>query len=253
MYALTPQNINRALLDAGCTIPADAQAALDTISALRAAAASDPVADLSGDVTPKNAAMALRDLAGAMTARQSYEAARIALEQPLSRRYTDTIRAHVDDLITQMKPAFDAAAEVVHRAGKAFPPGSDKASVLDAGDVAVAAYRELDGALGILGTIRSARATLADLTGEPEQDVTWFITGAHDLDALAEARRIFHGPGHVFHALAWAGYTLTLNTKRQAAGLTAKAAKVTEQATAARTATRAAELREENAGWLNQG
>ncbi|GAA1783538.1 MAG: hypothetical protein LCH77_09760 [Actinobacteria bacterium] len=252
MYNPIPRNVARSLRDAGLTLPKESQAALDALTALAAARDADPAAEAvaaAGSITARNAAARLSELATALTVKDHAATAFTTLEQPLARRFFDGLRDAGDDLITAMRPRFDTAAAVVHTAGRYFPPGASKSAVLDAGDQAVTAYRDLDAALDTLARIRNARVILGDLSGQPEQHVSWFIAKAADAAALDNAARLFTAPGNAFHNLAHGGYTLRLNTRAEAAQVARGAHDATTAREVAEAEARGKELRE-SMPWL---
>lgn len=73
------------------------------------------------------------------------------------------MRAVADDLIGQMRPAFDRAATVVHAAHAAgLRPGHTAEDVLDLPTHAVAAFKALPAAVAAINTIAACRNAMAD-------------------------------------------------------------------------------------------
>jgi hypothetical protein len=222
---------------------------LAIIDAANAVANTQPLKDLQaayGDLTPDTTAHAIIDAASLAAGSQRIREASGVVIGAANGTLRQWIGQHEDKIVKALRPAWDQAAAVVHVAGKHFPPGASPESILGAGVAAATAYQGLASALDTLAQIRSLRAEVADCAGSGEQDVTWYITGAKDLDALEAAGRAFHGSGSCWHALAFAGFTLRLNTRTEADRLAAGARSVSDAKEQAEREARAAELRD---GW----
>ena len=130
--------------------------------------------------------------------------------------------------------------------GRRRPPGVSDRDLIAAGSKAVAANEGLAAALDTLNAIRTLRIDVADCAHESEQDVTWWINGARDMQHLAQAMWAYNGAGNAFHALAHAGFTLRMNTAAEAAKVAAGAQATTD---AEEAAAREAELKEYRESW----
>lgn len=220
---------------------------LQIVAAARAVAQTQPLADLQaayGTLTPDNAAQAIIDAATLAAGSQRIQEASnvvIAAAGGTLRRW---VGAHEDEIVKAMRPTWDKAAEVVHAAGRHFPPGASPEFILRGGAAAATAYEGLSAALDVLAQVRSLRVEVADCRGGEQQSAEWYITGAEDLDHLDTARRAYHGGGSCWHALAHAGFTLRLNTKAEAAKVAAGARSVSDAREQAAREARSAEIRE---------
>lgn len=232
--------------------------ALAVIEQVRATRNAQPIDDLrsayaNGDITSANAAQAILSAATQAAASERIHLAAAAVEDAANGTIRRWLATREDTLVKAMRPAFAKAAAQVQVAGSHFAPNVTADQLVAAGSAAVAASEGLDAALSTLARIRSLRAQVADCAGTPEQDVTWYIEGANDLDHLDTARRAYSGTGDAFHALAHAGFTLRLNTQQEAARIAHGARTVSDAKEAQEREVRIAEARERNAFWLGTG
>jgi hypothetical protein len=205
-------------------VPApDAQRAADTLTALQNEASRDVVAEAleavgTSPLTPKNAAKRVQDLSVALLAQQRAGEAAQHYERPVLQQFRDAMVEHIDDMILEMRPYFDHAAEVFHSAGTTLEPGAAP-SVHD-GMAAVQTYAALDDAQRMVSNVLSARVKITELAGYTQTDVTWYIESAADAEALRLARVMATRGAH---HLTRAGYRLRLNTRAEAKQVEAEA------------------------------
>lgn len=221
-------NSIRTTLDrVGITPPEAAARALETLEAITAAASRDHYAEALATVhelTPDNAAERVHELALAMSTRTHLTGAARHLEGPVARAYVDAIRADVDGIIAQMRPAFDAAAATVAVATDLVPEGTTPADLLTLGDAAIAAHRAVESARSTLTLVNAARVTLARLTGEGDTPrVSWYVAPSNrGMDELRQAGAVWQR-GLRWERLLTRGFTLRLNTPGEAAAIEAGA------------------------------
>ncbi|MGO4340689.1 hypothetical protein [Pedococcus sp. 2YAF34] len=230
--------------------------ALAVIHAARDTRNAQPIEDLraaysNGDITSANAADRIISAATLAAGSERVHLAAAAVEDGANTTLRRWLGAREEQIVKALRPAFDAAAAGVQLAGRHFAPDVTATQLIAAGSAAVAANEGLEAALSTLARIRSCRVQVADCAGHPEQDVTWYIEGAHDLEHLDVARRAYTGAGDAFHALAHAGFTLRLNTVQEAVKVSHGARGVSDAREAQERQTRIAEARERNAFWLN--
>lgn len=222
---------------------------LRIIDTANTVATTEPLKDLHAaydSLTPDTAAQAIIEAATLAAGSQRIREASGVVIGAAQGALRQWIGAREDEIVTSLRPAWDEAAAVVHAAGRHFPPGASPESILAGGVGAATAYQGLSSALDALAQIRSVRVDVADCAGNVEQDVTWYIAGAKDMDDLASASRAFTGSGSAWHALTFAGFTLRLNTRAEAARITAGARSVSDAKEQAEREARAAEVR---SGW----
>lgn len=241
----------RTLTAAGLELPAAAATCLAVDEAATEAANVAPTADLAaliatGEMTPENVGPAVTEAAGKLAAQQYAAQVVRDLDGPLRTAFNAALRADAPRLLKTLRRPFDQAAAVVHAAAEHFAPGASAEDVLAGGAAAAAAHEQLAAALGTLGRIRGARVALAEICGEGEQDPSWWIANAADDAELDRARWAWAQPGDPFHALAYAGFRLRLNTATEAASVTSQAAAVTAEHEAAEQARLVAEITD---GW----
>jgi hypothetical protein len=228
--------------------------AVAVIEAARAVVDTRPIADLraayeTGQISATNAADAITQAATLAVASERIREASGALQDAANATLRRWVGAREDQIVKALRPAFDKAAATVQLAGRYFAPNATSDQILAGGSDAVRAREGLAAALDTLAAIRNCRVQVADCAGNPEQDATWYIEGARDLDHLDEAHRTYSGSGNAFHALAHAGYTLRLNTKTEAAKVAHGARNVSDAEEAKRREQRVAAMREERSFW----
>lgn len=245
----------RTLAAAGLDLPKGAVAALAVDAAATEAANVPPTADLlellnAGKVTPANVGKHVAEAATRMAAQQFAQQVVRDLDGPLRMSFNAAVRAEAPALLLAMRPRFDAAAAVVEAAAEHFPPGATDKQILAGGAASAAAHEQLSEACAELGRVRAVRVLLADLTGEGEQEVSWFIASAADATDLERASWAWRQPADPFHSVAAAGFRLRLNTPQEAAVITSAAARATALAEQAERERLVSEARE---GWPAYG
>lgn len=239
----------------GATLPKSVADARRILAEARKAAAVQPLDDLgeqyaAGSVTAANVSKMLHATAGALAARDNLHAALTQIENGCHRTMRDGIRDNGEKILKALRPAFDNAATIVQTAGRYFGSDPTAEQIMAGGVAAVAAHEQLADALHTLTRIRNLRVNLADCGyGAPdhaEQDTTWWIARAADSETLDAARRAYIAPGHAFHNLAAAGFTLRMNTPAEAERVAAGARAATE---AREEAEREAHLKEHRESW----
>jgi hypothetical protein len=161
---------------------------------------------------------------------------------PVSRQYeyyclgrqlvADNTRAlsHEDQIVIELRPAFDEAVAVLEEAGGLVHPDADPETVMAGGASVAAAYQNLHKALDTLNQIRTKRIAATEWSGEHEAHVSWWLADIADLDELAHAIQLYEAPGHAFHGLIAAGFKLRLNTRVEAELLVMRAQDATATA-----------------------
>lgn len=255
MIASYPRTISE-LAHFQVTVDKSVHDALDLLDAAKAAALLDPTADLAaayqaGKLTPTNVGKHMIHAATISLARERLYLASQAIEQGVSATIREWIRANADRIITEMRPAFDDAAALVHAAGAHFPPAATAAQIIEGGSRAVEAHEHLDAALATLHRVRALRIAVGDCAGHGEQDVTWWVAAVSDALHLDQAVRAYTSAGDAFHSLAHAGFTLRMNTVTEAARITSGVQRVEAEAESARTKVAAAATSDGWPDWLN--
>lgn len=229
--------------------------ALAIIEASKAVRNISPVDDLrsayaNGDITSANVRDTIIQAASLAAGAERIALAANAVEDATNGTLRRWIGAREDQIVSTLRAPFGQAADYVHAAARYFPPNATDSQILAGGSKAVEAREGLGAALDKLNHIRSLRMSVAECAGGGEQDASWYIDGATDLDALDAAQRAYYGSGNAFHSLAHAGFTLRLNTKSDAAKVAQGAKATTDAAEAVEREKRVAATREELAGWL---
>lgn len=210
-----------------------------------------PLEDLAskyarGEVTSRNTREQIIEAATLAAGSERIHLAAAQIENAACGTLRAWVKKNSDQIVDQLRLAFDQRAAHVAVAAHYFPPDATPAQLVAAGAAAVEAHEGLDATLSTLNTLRSLRVEVADCAGfgADEQDATWWIAGARDAASLEHARRLFHGVGNAFHALAHAGFTLRMNTTAEAAKVAAGARAITDAREAAEREAAAAEVRE---------
>jgi hypothetical protein len=201
--------------------PADAAAALLVRKAALTAANRDPSQTLSeaveqGTVTEDNVADLLLEAARDKVARDvARSLLRDNLNGPLGKRALTAIREDADRIISDLRPAFDTAAEGITQA--TFPPDTTPEKIVRLGPDATAAHNALEGHAATLDRIRGVRLALpTPPANTPTVALFLHPSSVPDATALTRAHALYtanhRSAGRVWHALTAAGYTLRLNT-----------------------------------------
>lgn len=228
------RRIDRTFNGLGIDLPKECQDASALANAALAATNSPAVQDLhdailSGTITPKNIAAKLTESAISLMAAERIITAAEGTQSAINTIYYGALRAHADQLVTALRPAFDEAAAVIQTAGKHFAADANEREILNAGMEAVSAWHNLAAAKTTMTQIINARATIADAERDHTSAYLHYITGNHTQAQLWQAEAEYTGVGHGLHNLARAGYTLHLNTKTEAQKLAETARTRTEK------------------------
>jgi hypothetical protein len=236
----------------GAKLPKDVLDARATLTEARLASAHQPLLDLeaeydAGDINAGNVAEKLAEATSRLAARTHNQQALNAIENGCTRTMRAGLRDAGERILKALTKPFDEAAEVVQTAGRYFGSDPTPEQIIAGGVPALAAHEKLEGALHTLTQIRSLRVSLADCGyGPGEQDVTWWISEARDVEALEHAERAYSAAGNAFHNLAAAGFTLRMNTPEEARRVATGARAATD---AAEAAAREAQLKEHRESW----
>lgn len=236
----------------GATLPKAALDARATLTEARLTAAHQPLSDLeaeyaAGQITADNVAAKIIEAASQLAAREHKQQALNAVENGCNRTIRLALRDAGDRILKSLTKPFNEAAAIVQTAGSYFGSDPTPEQIVAGGVPALAAHEKLADALQTLTRIRSLRVALADCGYDgTEQDVTWWISEARDVAALEYATRVYTAPGHAFHNLAAAGFTLRLNTPADAERVASGARAATD---AAEAAARDASLKEHRESW----
>lgn len=250
MFTSHPRTITD-LAAFGVKIDQEVTNAMALLDAARATTLRNPTGDLAaaydaGTLTLDNIAEQITTAATIAAASERVHLAANTIEQCVHGTIRAWIRANADTILKTLRPQFDQAAAIVQVAAKHFAPGATDKQILAGGSPAVVAHEKLAAALMTLGQIRALRVNVGECARWGEQDASWYITGAKDMADLDRAHFAYTGTGDGFHALAYAGFTLRLNTPAEAAKVAAGAQATTDQAEAKAREERAAVV---TGGW----
>lgn len=258
MDVMEHQLLARQLAALGVDLPAEAKRALAVFAAAMAAAEASPAEDLrlafeAGKITPQNAGRMVQEAARNENARTAALGLARDLDRPVSRAATRALAEDGDRIVTELRPAFAAAAETVRRAAETFAPDADPATVLASAPDAAALWQQLAAAAQTLDAICGVRIGLAGCGyGNASPVVAAFVTAVADTAALRKAEALHGnspGVGGMWHALIAGGFELRLNTAAEAAAVIAKATAADASSRRAEEARTAAANQERAKAW----
>ncbi len=243
---------------------------LTTIEAIRAAIRSardaDAVTALEADIMAGNVkagTIADRVTAAALALVAAERAGELShkLERRLERRTRDVLVDIGDDIVGQLRPAFDDAAAALLASVEAFGPNPNVDAILKAGPVAAASW---EARIAATTKAREVSMVLSMMVGagygKPAPfDSAYFMATVPNLDELHRATAAMNSGGPALVNLVAAGFTaLQLNTAPEAAKLRAKAAtaqsKLDQDRTAAETEARMTPgMRKQAEAWALRG
>ena len=231
---------------AGIPLPDEAQAALDTLNAVRSWADTDPIADAEADPDPltvDNAAARVQDLALKLGARDHMMTASRAFDHRAARAFVEAIRPHAPQLLEQARPLYDSGAEVLQRAGEILFVGCSRDDAIAAGHEGLTVWENMQWANDHLGMVRAARNELVMLAGgDITKEVSSYIAEADGSARLTQAHLLFnHQHDYIWHSLTAAGFRLHLNNFEEARQVEARALAYDTQTDVQRMAQRKAE------------
>lgn len=121
------RRIDRTFAGLAIDLPKECQGASALANAALTATNSPAVQDLhdailAGTITPKNIAAKLTDSAIALMAAERIINAAEGTQSAINTLYYGALKAHADQLVTALRPAFDEAAAVIQTAGKDSAP-----------------------------------------------------------------------------------------------------------------------------------
>ena len=220
-------------LDRVCTtldidLPEEFNRALAVLRAGLSAASQHPAHQLvamfeDGTLTAATVGAEVRRAAVDLTVQQNALSLVRDLTIPLGKHARKAIRDHGDDLVTQLRPRFDHAAEQLMVAAGLLGPDPSAEDVLHRGAAAGDAWRSLSGHAETLDTINAARVQMMLFGYAPtENRAALFVEGSTIATpkAMAAANEAYlgpTGPGGRFFALASAGHRLRLNLAQEVA------------------------------------
>lgn len=215
MNAMNVTEIASALIDAGLEVPPEVDEAIELEAAIGRfrewAGAGAEIRELREaigrrEVSPDELPRRLREIAIEQVIAGQRNAVAGDMASPIRGLAYDAVRARGDELLEELRPRFERAAEAI--AGSLDPV--ERKGLMRGPAYRSVATAERDAALEVLAEIARVRRVLAICGYGPGESAAWFVAKPEDRDALVLANRCYHDGSFV--ELAEYGYTLRLNT-----------------------------------------